>query len=123
MMSDERLSEVFLALADPTRRALVVRLCDGDATVGELAEPHAMSLQAVSKHVKVLERAGLVSKTKDAQRRTVRVEAEVFDLMTAWLERYRRRAEQRYGRLDTVLAELNESGITEPNPTNQRSAS
>jgi DNA-binding transcriptional ArsR family regulator len=123
MMSDERLSEVFLALADPTRRALVVRLCDGDATVGELAEPHAMSLQAVSKHVKVLERAGLVSKTKDAQRRTVRVEAEVFDLMTAWLERYRRRAEQRYRRLDTVLAELNQTGITEPNPTNQRSAS
>jgi DNA-binding transcriptional ArsR family regulator len=106
-MSDEQLTKVFAALSDPTRRSLVMRLCDGDATVGELAKPHAMSMQAVSKHLRVLEAAGLVSKTKDAQRRTVHLEAEVFDLMTTWIERYRRRAEARYRRLDAVLAEMN----------------
>jgi len=78
----------------------------GDASVGELAQPYAMSLQAVSKHLSVLERAGLVTRGRDAQRRPVHLEAEVFDLMTAWIERYRRAAEQRYARLDAVLAEL-----------------
>ncbi|NLV54043.1 MAG: helix-turn-helix transcriptional regulator, partial [Acidimicrobiales bacterium] len=77
-----------------------------DATVGELAAPYPMSVQAVSKHLKVLEGAGLVTKAKDAQRRTVHLEAEVFDLMTRWIERYRREAEARYRRLDAVLAEM-----------------
>ena len=105
----DQLSRVFQALADPTRRDLVARLAaDGDATVGELAAPYDVSVQAVSKHLKVLEDAGLVSKSRDAQRRPVHLEAEVFDLMTKWIERYRRQAEERFGRLDEVLAELAE---------------
>ena len=104
---DEPLSKVFAALADPTRRDIVARLADADATVGELAEPYAVSVQAISKHLKVLEDAGLVTKTKVAQRRAVHLEAEVLDLMTAWIERYRRQAEQRYQRLDAVLAHMN----------------
>lgn len=100
------LSRVFSALADPTRRDIVARLTDADATVGELAEPYDVSVQAVSKHLKVLEEAGLVSRSRDAQRRPVHLEAEVLDLMTGWIERYRRQAEERYQRLDGVLAEL-----------------
>jgi DNA-binding transcriptional ArsR family regulator len=100
------LSQVFSALADPTRRDMVVRLTLADATVNELAAPYDVSLQAVSKHLKVLEDAGLVSRSKDAQRRPVHLEAEVFDLMTTWIERYRRQAEERYQRLDTLLADL-----------------
>jgi DNA-binding transcriptional ArsR family regulator len=104
----DRLSLAFGALADPTRRELVARLAEtGDATVGQLAEPFAMSQQAISKHVAVLENAGLVTKTATAQRRTVRLEADVFDLMTKWIERYQRRAEARYRRLDALLAEMN----------------
>jgi DNA-binding transcriptional ArsR family regulator len=102
----ESLSKVFAALSDPTRRDLVARLAVADATVGELAEPYEVSVQAISKHLRVLEGAGLVSKTKVAQRREVHLEAEVLDLMTAWIERYRRRAEQRYQRLDAVLAQM-----------------
>jgi len=108
------LSRVFAALADPTRRELVARLAVADATVGELAEPHEMTVQAISKHVKVLDDAGLVSKTKDAQRRTVHLEAEVLDLMTKWIERYRREAEQRYRRLDQVLATMDADGNIHP---------
>lgn len=102
----DQLSRVFAALADPTRRDLVARLTVADATVNELAEPYDVSVQAISKHLKVLEDAGLVTKGRKAQTRPVHLEAEVFDLMTAWIERYRRRAEQRYQRLDAVLAEL-----------------
>jgi DNA-binding transcriptional ArsR family regulator len=105
----DQLSRVFAALADPTRRDLVARLAVGDATVGELAAPYDVSVQAVSKHLKVLEEAGLVSRTRDAQRRPVHLEAEVFDLMTKWIERYRREAEERFGRLDEVLAEMEAS--------------
>lgn len=108
------LDTVFAALADPTRRDLVARLAAADATVGELAEPYDMSLQAVSKHLTVLERAGLVTKVKDGQRRTVRLEAQVFDLMTKWIERYRREAEARYQRLDAVLAGLAAEQHTDP---------
>jgi DNA-binding transcriptional ArsR family regulator len=104
-MSDQ-LSRVFAALADPTRRDMVARLTDGDATVGDLAAPYAVSIQAVSKHLKVLEEAGLVTRSRDAQRRPVHLEAEVFDLMTKWIERYRREAEDRYRRLDDVLAAM-----------------
>src|SRR6476660_7691823 len=88
-VADDRLSRVFAALADPTRRDMVARLAVGDATVGELADPYDVSVQAVSKHIKVLTDAGLVSQTKDAQRRPCHLEAEVFDLMTKWIERYR----------------------------------
>jgi DNA-binding transcriptional ArsR family regulator len=102
----DRLSRVFAALSDPTRRDMVARLTDGDATVGDLAAPYAVSVQAVSKHLKVLEEAGLVTRSRDAQRRPVHLEAEVFDLMTAWIERYRRRAEERYQRLDDVLRSM-----------------
>ena len=102
------LSAVFAALADPTRRDLVARLAVGDATVGELAAPYDVSVQAVSKHLQVLERAGLVTKGRDAQRRPVHLEAGVFDLMTKWIERYQRRAEERYQRLDAVLDEMND---------------
>ncbi|MEA4945336.1 MAG: metalloregulator ArsR/SmtB family transcription factor [Propionicimonas sp.] len=104
---DDQLSKVFSALADPTRRDLVARLTVGDATVGELAAPYDISVQAVSKHLKVLQDAGLVTKTRQAQKRPVHLEAQVFDLMTAWIERYRRQAEERYSRLDAVLADLN----------------
>ena len=96
------LSRVFSALADPTRRDMVARLAVGDATVSELAEPYDVTVQAVSKHLKVLEDAGLVSRSRDAQRRPVHLEAEVFDLMTKWIERYRREAEERYRRLDAA---------------------
>ncbi|MFP5331084.1 MAG: ArsR/SmtB family transcription factor, partial [Acidimicrobiia bacterium] len=105
-MPADSLSQVFAALADPTRRDIVARLTDGDATVTELAEPYDMSLQAVSKHLRVLEDAGLVTRRRDAQRRPVHLEAEVLDLMTKWIERYRRQAEERYQRLDAVLAEM-----------------
>ena len=109
-MSEDRLSRVFAALADPTRRDLVARLAAGDATVGELAAPYDVSLQAVSKHLRVLEDAGLVSRTREAQRRPCHLEAEVFDLMTKWIERYQRMAEERYRRLDEVLARMEEQG-------------
>jgi DNA-binding transcriptional ArsR family regulator len=105
-MSGDRLSKVFAALADPTRRDMVSRLAVGDATVNELAAPYDVSVQAVSKHLKVLEEAGLVSRSRDAQRRPCHLEAEVFDLMTKWIERYRREAESRYQRLDAVLAAM-----------------
>ena len=104
-MDDDQLSRVFAALADPTRRDIAARLAVGDATVGELAEPYDVSVQAVSKHIKVLTDAGLVSQSKDAQRRPCHLEAEVFDLMTKWIERYRQQAQERYERLDAVLAE------------------
>ncbi|MEV0082295.1 metalloregulator ArsR/SmtB family transcription factor [Saccharopolyspora sp. NPDC050642] len=104
--STERLNRAFAALADPTRRELVARLAGADATVGELAEPYDMSLQAISKHVKVLEEAGLVTRSKDAQRRPVHLDAEVFDLMSKWIERYRREAEERYQRLDALLGRM-----------------
>jgi DNA-binding transcriptional ArsR family regulator len=112
-MSADPLSQVFSALADPTRRDMVARLTTTDATVGELAEPYDMSLQAVSKHLKVLEDAGLVTRSRDAQRRPVHLEAEVFDLMTKWIERYRRQAEERYRRLDAVLLNMTDDDIGE----------
>jgi DNA-binding transcriptional ArsR family regulator len=107
-MTEQQLSQVFAALSDPTRRDIVARLSLGDATVGQLAEPYDVSIQAVSKHLKVLEDAGLVSRSRDAQRRPVHLEAEVFDLMTKWIERHRRRAEERFRRLDEVLAAMDD---------------
>ncbi|QDP97659.1 winged helix-turn-helix transcriptional regulator [Microlunatus elymi] len=107
-MAQDQLSRVFAALAEPTRRDIVARLAVGDATVGELAAPYEMSMQAVSKHIKVLTDAGLVTQSRDAQRRPVHLEAEVFDLMTKWIERYQRQAEERYQRLDAVLSTMKE---------------
>jgi DNA-binding transcriptional ArsR family regulator len=105
-VAPDPLSRVFSALADPLRRDMVARLASGDATVNELAAPYDVTLQAVSKHLKVLQEAGLVSRTREAQRRPVHLEAEVFELMTTWIERYRREAEQRYRRLDDVLRSM-----------------
>lgn len=102
----DALSLAFSALADPIRRDIVARLTDGDATVSELAAPYDVSLQAVSKHLRVLEDAGVVTRSREAQRRPVHLDAEVFDLMTGWLERYRRQAQERYERLDALLASL-----------------
>jgi len=113
-VSEQRLSRVFAALADPTRRDMVARLAAGDASVGELAAPYDVSVQAVSKHLRVLEEAGLVSRSRDAQRRPVHLEAEVFDLMTKWIERYRQAAEERYQRLDAVLAQMQQEADGEP---------
>lgn len=110
----DQLSLVFSALADPTRRDIVARLTEGDATVGEIAEPYDVSMQAISKHLKVLGDAGLVTRGRAAQTRPVHLEAEVFDLMTAWIERYRQQAEERYQRLDAVLAAMNDDQ-QEPN--------
>ena len=104
MAAADPLSRVFSALADPTRRDMIGRLAGGDLTVNELAAPYDVTLQAVSKHLRVLEDAGLVSRSQEAQRRPVHLEAEVFDLMTKWIERYRRQAEERYQRLDALLA-------------------
>ena len=105
-MDDSQLTRIFAALADPTRRDIVTRLAASDATVGELAKPYGVSIQAVSKHIKVLADAGLVTQRKEAQRRPCHLEAEVFDLMTKWIERYRQQAQERYERLDAVLAEM-----------------
>jgi DNA-binding transcriptional ArsR family regulator len=112
----DSLSRVFAALADPIRRDMVARLADGDATVNELAAPYEVTVQAISKHLKVLEDSGLVSKSRAAQRRPVHLEAEVFDLMTKWIERYRRRAEERYRRLDEVLRSMPEDNEQERYP-------
>ena len=113
-MSADPLSRVFSALADPIRRDMVARLAEADATVNELAAPYDVSVQAVSKHLRVLEDAGLVSRSRQAQRRPVHLEAEVFDLMTRWIERYRRQAEERYRRLDDVLAEMPDELAPQP---------
>src|SRR5215217_4894085 len=114
------LSRVFAALADPTRRDIVARLTVQDASVGDLAGPYDVTVQAVSKHLKVLEEAGLVTRTREAQRRPVHLEAEVFDLMTKWIERYRRQAEERFSRLDAVLARMQDDDSSTPTtPTQQ----
>jgi DNA-binding transcriptional ArsR family regulator len=109
-MTTDTLSRVFSALADPTRRDMVARLSEGDATVSELAGPYRMTLQAVYKHLRVLEEAGLVVRPQGPQPRPVRLETGAFDLMGTWIERYRTRAEQRYRRLDAVLAEMRGDG-------------
>ena len=102
-MDHDALSPVFAALADPTRRDLIARLADGDATVGDLAAPYDVSVQAISKHLRVLEDSGLVSRTSDAVRAPRHLEAEVLSLMTKWIERYQATAEARFRRLDALL--------------------
>jgi DNA-binding transcriptional ArsR family regulator len=106
----ERLDATFAALADPTRRAIVARLAAGDATVTELAAPFDISQPAISKHVKVLERAGLVTRGRDAQRRPCRLEAGPLRDATAWLANYRDYWDESYQRLDALLADLTADG-------------
>jgi DNA-binding transcriptional ArsR family regulator len=111
------LDRAFMALADPVRRALVVRLSRGPATVNELAEPHPITKQAVSKHIQVLEQAGLVTRSRDAQRRPVHLDAAALERLTGWLDKYRLDAEHNYRRLDALLAGLVEKTITEEEST------
>ena len=105
-MDNTRLDATFLALADPTRRAILARLAGGEASVAELAAPFAMSQPAISKHLKVLERAGLISVGQDAQRRPRRIEGRPLAEASVWLERYRGIWEQNFERLDGLLEEL-----------------
>src|SRR5713101_8360327 len=105
-LTPDHLDATFGALADPTRRAILARLASGEASVMELAEPFAMSQPAISKHLKVLERAGLISRGRDAQRRPRRLEAKPLAEATAWMARYRRFWEDSFRRLDAVLDEL-----------------
>jgi DNA-binding transcriptional ArsR family regulator len=106
MTHTDRLDATFAALADPTRRAILARLATGEASVNELAEPFAMSQPAISKHLKVLERAGLITRGRDAQRRPCRIEAQPLAEANEWLERYRRIWEGNFQRLDALLEEL-----------------
>lgn len=103
---EDRLSRVFAALADPTRRAILARLADGEATVNELAAPFSISLQAVSKHLKVLEAAGLITRGRDAQWRPCRLEPAPLREVAAWTEQYRRHWEERFEHLDSYLRQL-----------------
>jgi DNA-binding transcriptional ArsR family regulator len=111
-MAVDALSETFSALADPTRRAILKRLAEGEATVNELAAPFPVTLQAVSKHLKVLERAGLITRGKDAQWRPCRLRAAPLGNATHWLEGYRRFWEQSFDRLDQHLRQIQEGATT-----------
>jgi DNA-binding transcriptional ArsR family regulator len=110
--SESGLDRAFLALADPVRRAIVARLSRGPATVNELAEPFDITKQAVSKHIQVLEHAGLVTRSRDAQRRPVHLDAAALERLTAWIDRYRLDAERSYRRLDGLLAAMTDTQIT-----------
>src|SRR6202790_2259720 len=109
MKQSERLDATFAALADPTRRAILARLASGEASVMELARPFAITQPAISKHLRVLERAGLISRGRDAQRRPCRIEAKALAEANGWLEGYRRFWESNFKRLDTLLDELKSS--------------
>jgi DNA-binding transcriptional ArsR family regulator len=112
--ADARLDRAFLALADPVRRAIVARLSRGPATVNELAAPFDITKQAVSKHIQVLAQAGLVTRTRDAQRRPVHLDAAALERLTAWIDGYRLDAERNYRQLDAVLAAItNKEGTKE----------
>lgn len=117
-MTTDQLDATFAALADPTRRAILARLASGDASVMELAAPFAMSQPAISKHLRVLERAGLIATTHDGVRRPRRIEAEPLAVASDWLERYREVWESNYKRLDALLDEL-KAAAGEP-PTNDQ---
>src|SRR3569833_4428031 len=107
-MTTDRLSQIFAALADPTRRAILARLAEGEATVTELAEPFDISLPAISRHLKVLEKAGLISRSRSAQWRSSRLEAEPLREAAAWMERYRRFWDVSFTRLDAHLQRMKE---------------
>lgn len=116
-MLDDDLDRAFLALADPVRRALVARLARGPATVNELAAPFDITKQAVSKHIQVLERAGLVTRSREAQRRPVHLDSAVLERLTEWIDKYRLDAERNYRRLDSLLATLTEEPRTDNKDT------
>jgi DNA-binding transcriptional ArsR family regulator len=121
MNRSDRLDATFAALADPTRRAILARLALGETSVAELAGPFAMSQPAISKHLKVLERAGLISTGQDAQRRPRRIEAKPLAEASDWIEGYRRFWEQSYERLDTLLGELIAERAKRAKPKRRRS--
>jgi DNA-binding transcriptional ArsR family regulator len=104
--ADERLDRAFAALADPVRRALVARLSRGEATVNELAEPFSITKQAVSRHIQVLEAAGLITRSRDGQRRPCHLDPAALEALTAWIDTYRLEVERRFRRLDAVLEEM-----------------
>ena len=106
--ADDRLDRAFAALADPIRRRIVARLSRGPATVNELAEPFEITKQAVSKHIQVLEQAGLVTRSRDAQRRPVHLDPAQLEALTAWIDRYRLQTEEQYRRLDALLEKTKE---------------
>jgi DNA-binding transcriptional ArsR family regulator len=108
-MATDRLSVIFAALADPTRRAILARLAEGDATVSELAEPFSISLPAISRHLKVLEHAGLIARSRSAQWRTSSLQAEPLREATAWMDRYRRFWDDSFTRLDDHLKKIQEN--------------
>ena len=118
MSPSEQLDATFIALADPTRRAILARLATGEASVAELAKPFAMSQPAVSKHLKMLERAGLIRRGRDAQRRPCRIEAAPLAEANAWIERYRRFWDANFERLDGLLEELQTPQPGQTDPTN-----
>ena len=109
MLDTERLDATFFALADPTRRAILARLASGEASVAELTAPFAISQPAISRHLKVLEKAGLIQRSRDAQRRPCRLEPKPMQEANAWIERYRELWERSYQRLDVLLAEAMKS--------------
>lgn len=111
--NEARLDRAFLALADPVRRSIVARLSRGEATVNELAEPFPISKQAVSKHIQVLESAGLITRTRDAQRRPCQLDPHALEVLTSWIDTYRLEAERAYRRLDHVLEEMKLDTIKE----------
>ncbi|HVG51236.1 MAG TPA: metalloregulator ArsR/SmtB family transcription factor [Xanthobacteraceae bacterium] len=111
-MPTDRLSATFAALADPTRRAILARLVNGETSVSELAEPFHMSLPAVSKHLKVLERAGLIKRGREAQWRPCRLDVQALKGVDQWLETYRRLWEARFDRLEDYLRELQADGVS-----------
>lgn len=116
-VSEEALDRAFAALADPIRRAMVARLSRGPATATELGEPHAITKQAVSKHIAVLEQAGLVTRSQEAQRRPVHLQAAALERLTGWLDHYRLLAEQRFRRLDDLLATTATDRSRPPHPS------
>jgi DNA-binding transcriptional ArsR family regulator len=116
---EEDLDRAFLALADPVRRRIVARLSRGPATVNDLAEPFAITKQAVSRHIQVLESAGIVSRTRDAQRRPVHLEPARLEALTAWIDRYRLASEQRFRSLDAVLSTTG-SDASAPEPAREQ---
>jgi DNA-binding transcriptional ArsR family regulator len=118
MYGSNQLDATFAALADPTRRAILARLASGEATVNELAEPFGISQPAISRHLKVLEEAGLISQSRDAQRRPRKLEPKPLAEAAAWLENYRQFWETRFGQLDAVLAEMQQ--IAEPAISKQK---
>ena len=105
---DDRLDRAFSALGDPVRRALIARLSRGPATVNELAEPFGITLQAISRHVQVLEAAGLITRSRNAQQRPCHLDAAALEELTSWIDKYRLQAEAQYRRLDTVLDSMEE---------------